>query len=62
MHVDLQHAADRQTARPRCHSPLTTLFVHGHEQCLACKSNTIECRSGEVCQSSKSAAKPLPQE
>ena len=62
MHIDLKPAADMQTACPRCHSPLTTVFVHGHEQCLACKSNIIECRSGEVCQSSKSAAKPLPQE
>ena len=62
MHIDLKPAADKQTACPRCHSPLTTVVVHGHEQCLVCKSNIIECCSGEVCQPSMPAAKPLPQE
>ncbi len=62
MHVDLKRAADGQTACPCCHSTLTTVLVHGHKQCLMCKSNIIECCSGEVCQPSASAAKPLPQE
>ena len=62
MHVDLKPAADSQTACPRCHSPLTTIVVLGHEQCLVCKSNIIECCSGGVCQPSTCAAKPLPQE
>ena len=33
MHIDLKPEADRQAAFPRCHSPLTTVVVHGHEQC-----------------------------
>ena len=31
MHIDLKPAEDMQTACPRCHSPLTTVVVHGHE-------------------------------
>ena len=62
MHIDLKPAADMQAACPRCHSLLATVVVHGHEQCLVCKSNIIECCSGEVCQPSAPAAILLPQE
>ena len=62
MHIDLKPATDRHTACTRCHGPLTTVFIQGHEQCLVRKINIIECCSGEVCQLSASAAKPLPQE
>lgn len=41
-------SANRQRC-PRCQSPLTTVVVHGHEQCLICKSNIFECCSGETC-------------
>ena len=35
---------------PRCHAPWTMIIVHGHEQCAYCKSNILECCSGEVCE------------
>lgn len=35
---------------PRCHFPLQTVNVHGHEQCVHCKSNIVECCSGEICE------------
>jgi hypothetical protein len=35
---------------PRCHNPLRTVVVHGHEQCMMCKSNIFECCSGEQCE------------
>ena len=34
---------------PRCQSRLETIVVHGHEQCSICKSNIIECCSGDTC-------------
>ena len=34
---------------PRCQSRLETIVVHGHEQCVVCKSNIFECCSGDVC-------------
>ena len=35
---------------PRCQSPLNTVVVHGHEQCVICKSNIFECCSGDTCE------------
>jgi hypothetical protein len=35
---------------PRCQSILKTVVVHGHEQCLICKSNIFECCSGDTCE------------
>jgi hypothetical protein len=35
---------------PRCQSPLNTVNVHGHEQCVYCKSNILECCSGDTCE------------
>ena len=35
---------------PRCQSPMHTVVVHGHEQCVTCKSNIFECCSGDTCQ------------
>lgn len=35
---------------PRCQSPLNTVVVHGHEQCVVCKSNIFECCSGDTCE------------
>ena len=35
---------------PRCQSPLNTVVVHGHEQCVTCKSNIFECCSGDTCE------------
>ena len=35
---------------PRCQSPLSTVVVHGHEQCVICKSNIFECCSGDTWQ------------
>ena len=34
---------------PRCHATWLMVVVHGHEQCAYCKSNVVECCSGEVC-------------
>ena len=35
---------------PRCQSELNTIVVHGHEQCMVCKSNIFECCSGDTCE------------
>jgi hypothetical protein len=35
---------------PRCQSPLNTVVVHRHEQCVVCKSNIFECCLGDTCQ------------
>ena len=35
---------------PRCQSILETIVIHGHEQCLVCKSNIFECFSGDTCE------------
>jgi len=35
---------------PRCQSRLETIVVHGHEQCIICKSNIFECCSGDTCE------------
>ena len=44
------HPANAHKQRcPRCQSPLNTVVVHGHEQCVVCKSNIFECCSGDTC-------------
>ena len=35
---------------PRCQNELNTIVVHGHEQCIICKSNIFECCSGDTCE------------
>ena len=35
---------------PRCSAPLQTIVVHGHETCLFCKSNIMECCTGDTCE------------
>jgi transcription initiation factor IIE alpha subunit len=42
----LNPANAHQQRCPRCQSPLNTVVVHGHEQCVICKSNIFECCSG----------------
>ena len=34
---------------PRCSAPLKTIVVHGHEACITCKSNIMECCTGDNC-------------
>ena len=34
---------------PRCSVPLKTIVVHGHESCIVCKSNIVECCTGDIC-------------
>ncbi len=58
MQIDLSPAPRDQPACPRCHSPLQTIVVHGHEQCAVCKSNILECCSGETCQPELQAPSP----
>ena len=41
---------------PRCQSPLNTVVVHGHEQCVICKSNIFECCSGDTCETDNNLA------
>ena len=41
---------------PRCQAPLNTVVVHGHEQCITCKSNIFECCSGDTCETDQSLA------
>lgn len=50
MQITLSHADAHEACCPRCHSPLKTIVVHGHEQCMTCKSNIFECCSGEQCE------------
>ena len=50
MQINLVQAGPDEASCPRCHSPLQTIVVHGHEQCVICKSNIFECCSGEQCQ------------
>jgi len=45
----LNPANAHQQRCPRCQSPLNTVVVHGHEQCVICKSNIFECCSGDTC-------------
>jgi len=33
----------------RCGSELKTVFVHGHEQCVACNSVVMDCCQGDIC-------------
>ena len=44
----LNPANAHQQRCPRCQSPLNTVVVHGHEQCVICKSNIFECCSGDT--------------
>ena len=62
MQIDLSPAQKNQPACPRCHSPLETIVVHGHEQCAVCKSNILDCCSGETCQPELQAPRPPQQE
>ena len=41
---------DKKKKCPRCHAPWQMVVVHGHEQCAYCKSNVIECCSGDICE------------
>ena len=34
---------------PRCSAPLKTIVFHGHEACSTCKSNIVECCTGDNC-------------
>lgn len=36
MQIILSHAQAREACCPRSHSPLKTVVVHGHEQCVVC--------------------------
>lgn len=62
MQIELVLASEHQPACPRCHSPLRTVVVHGHEQCAVCKSNILECCSGEVCQPEQTQHRPSQQD
>ena len=37
---------------PYCGQSSQTVFVHGHEQCVVCKTNVEPCCQGEVPKSS----------
>ena len=44
------HPANAHIQRcPRCAAPLQTIVVHGHEACAHCKSNIMECCTGDTC-------------
>ena len=38
---------------PYCGQSSQTVFVHGHEQCVVCKTNVEPCCSGKVSESGK---------
>jgi hypothetical protein len=59
MQIILSHAQAGEACCPRCHSLLKTVVVHGHEQCVVCKSNILECCSGEQCQPNMMPSKNL---
>ena len=46
---------------PRCHAPWSMVVVHGHEQCTYCKSNVLECCSGEVCDKTTNSLRAVEQ-
>ena len=51
------HPANAHKQRcPRCQSLLNTVVVHGHEQCVVCKSNIFECCSGDTCETDHNLA------
>ena len=52
----LNPANVHQQRCPRCQSPLNTVVVHGHEQCVICKSNIFECCSGDTCETDHNLA------
>ncbi len=37
-----------------CGYSAQTIFVHGHEQCVVCKTNVVPCCQGDVFKSSYS--------
>jgi len=41
---------------PRCQTELKTVVVHGHEQCMFCKSNIFECCTGDTCETANDLA------
>ena len=38
---------------PYCGQSSHTVFVHGHEQCVVCKTNVEPCCQGQVLKSSR---------
>ena len=38
---------------PYCGPSSQTVFVHGHEQCVVCKTNVEPCCQGQVLKSSR---------
>ena len=38
---------------PYCSQSSQTVFVHGHEQCVVCKTNVEPCCQGQVLKSSR---------
>ena len=52
----LNPAKAHQQRCPRCQSPLNTVVVHGHKQCVICKSNIFECCSGDTCETDHNLA------
>ena len=38
---------------PYCGQSSKTVFVHGHEQCVVCKTNVEPCCQGQVLKSSR---------
>ena len=38
---------------PYCGQSSQTVFVHGHEQCVVCKTNVEPCCQGQVLKSSR---------
>ena len=38
---------------PYCCQSSQTVFVHGHEQCVVCKTNVEPCCQGQVLKSSR---------
>jgi hypothetical protein len=49
MDIQLDPRRTNDPRCPRCQNLLNTVVVHGHEQCVFCKSNIFECCSGDTC-------------
>lgn len=49
MDINLHPSLENYPRCPRCQAVLNTVVVHGHEQCVYCKSNIFECCSGDTC-------------
>ena len=41
------NSPSKETVCPYCGQSSQTVFVHGHEQCVVCKTNVEPCCSGE---------------